>query len=143
MSLISPTYLGDDYSITPTNFLYQPIGVYYKNISPEEKFYWGGTGLLLTPEINLDLSESSFTFPSGQTVYSYIWGYLASGYRLTRVSSSPTANMYINWDLGIQTSHACQQLIWGTTNKCFRTWLFGRDYFGRDCSFSQGINQGN
>ncbi len=42
--------LGDDYRITPTNFLYQPIGVYYKNSEPENEFYWGGTGLLLNPK---------------------------------------------------------------------------------------------
>ena len=36
--------LGESYRITPTNFLYQPLGVYYQNYQPEDKFYWGGTG---------------------------------------------------------------------------------------------------
>ena len=109
--------LGNDYRIIPTNFLYQPIGVYSKNITPEDKFYWGGTGLLLTPEITLDLSESVITYPNGQSVYSYFWRYLAPGYRLTRVSANPTANMYIKWELSIQSSHACQQLIYGGGNQ--------------------------
>ncbi len=108
--------LGDNYKITPTNFLYQPIGIYYKNFEPENKFYWGGTGLLLNPSITIDLSESVITYSNGQSVYSYFWRYLAPGYRLTRVSANPTANMYINWELGIQSSHACQQLIYGSGN---------------------------
>ncbi len=108
--------LEDDYRITPTNFLYQPIGVYYQNYKPEDKFYWGGTGLLLEPILTLELSESSITYPSGQTVYSYFWRYVGQGYRLTRVSANPVANMFIDWDDRIQTTHACQRLIYGSGN---------------------------
>ena len=109
--------LGESYRITPTNFLYQPLGVYYQNYQPEDKFYWGGTGLLLEPRLTLDLSESALTYPSGQTVYTYIWRYIDKGYRLSHSSASPTSSMFINWDNGIQNSHACQQLIYGGGNQ--------------------------
>ena len=109
--------LGNNYRITPTNFLYQPIGVYYQNYKPEDKFYWGGTGLLLEPRLTFNLSESSVTYPNGQTVYTYTWSYIGQGYRFSRSSASPTSSRFINWDNGIQNNHACQQLIYGGGNQ--------------------------
>ncbi len=109
--------LGDDYRITPTNFLYQPVGIRYPNIEPNDQYYWAGTGLLLQPSLIISPSFYRVDYPNGDYTLNYTWRYAGQGYRLAHSSAAPLSSQFINWDSGLQQYHACQALVYGGSNQ--------------------------